>query len=119
MEAGLFQRKTARDAAGGQLDALSDDARAMGAVNTVAFQHGKSTGHNTDGSGWRWGFERQLPGADLKRVVLLGAGGRARPSRTRCCFWGRPRWARPAASSTPQPRAWTSCPACPCRLQGV
>jgi shikimate dehydrogenase len=58
------------------LDALSDEARAMGAVNTVVFDaSGKATGHNTDGSGWRWGFERQLPGADLKRVVLLGAGG--------------------------------------------
>lgn len=57
------------------LDSLSDEAAAMGAVNTVVFRDGKSTGHNTDGSGWRWGFERQLPDADLSRVVLLGAGG--------------------------------------------
>jgi shikimate dehydrogenase len=57
------------------LDALSDEARAMGAVNTVVFKDGRATGHNTDGSGWRWGFERDLPGADLSRVVLLGAGG--------------------------------------------
>jgi shikimate dehydrogenase len=57
------------------LDDLSDEARAMGAVNTVVFRNGKATGHNTDGSGWRWGFERALPGADLSRVVLLGAGG--------------------------------------------
>ena len=57
------------------LDALSDEARAMGAVNTVVFRAGKTTGHNTDGSGWRWGFERALPGADLSRVALLGAGG--------------------------------------------
>ena len=57
------------------LDALSDEARTMGAVNTVVFEGGKATGHNTDGSGWRWGFERALPGADLSRVVLLGAGG--------------------------------------------
>ncbi len=57
------------------LDDLSDDARAMGAVNTVVFAAGRATGHNTDGSGWRWGFEHQLPGADLARVVLLGAGG--------------------------------------------
>ena len=57
------------------LDALSDEARAMGAVNTVVFRDGKATGHNTDGSGWRWGFERTLPGADLSRVLLLGAGG--------------------------------------------
>jgi shikimate dehydrogenase len=57
------------------LDGLSDEARAMGAVNTVVFHDGKATGHNTDGSGWRWGFERALPDANLARVVLLGAGG--------------------------------------------
>ncbi len=57
------------------LDELSDEARAMGAVNTVVFAGGKATGHNTDGSGWRWGFERTVPDADLSRVVLLGAGG--------------------------------------------
>jgi shikimate dehydrogenase len=57
------------------LDDLSDEARAMGAVNTVVFRDGKAIGHNTDGSGWRWGFERTLPDADLSRVVLLGAGG--------------------------------------------
>jgi shikimate dehydrogenase len=57
------------------LDGLSDEARAMGAVNTVVLRDGRAIGHNTDGSGWRWGFERQLPGADLSRVVLLGAGG--------------------------------------------
>ncbi len=57
------------------LDALSDEARAMGAVNTIVFRDGKAVGHNTDGSGWRWGFERTLPQADLSRVVLLGAGG--------------------------------------------
>ncbi len=63
------------------LDALSDEARAMGAVNTVVFERDpgrrevRAVGHNTDGSGWRWGFERALPKADLSRVVLLGAGG--------------------------------------------
>jgi shikimate dehydrogenase len=57
------------------LDDLSDEARAMGAVNTVVLRDGKAVGHNTDGSGWRWGFERTLPAADLSRVVLLGAGG--------------------------------------------
>jgi len=57
------------------LDELSDEARAMGAVNTVVLRDGQAVGHNTDGSGWRWGFERTLPDADLSRVVLLGAGG--------------------------------------------
>jgi shikimate dehydrogenase len=57
------------------LDDLSDEARAMGAVNTVVFRDGKSIGHNTDGSGWAWGFRRALPDADLSRAVLLGTGG--------------------------------------------
>lgn len=57
------------------LDALSDEARAMGAVNTVVAHEGRLTGHNTDGSGWRWGFDRTLPDAPRDRVVLLGTGG--------------------------------------------
>jgi shikimate dehydrogenase len=57
------------------LDGLSDEARAMGAVNTVVLRNGKAIGHNTDGAGWRWGFQRTLPDADLSKVVLLGAGG--------------------------------------------
>jgi shikimate dehydrogenase len=57
------------------LHAVSDEARAIGAVNTIVISGGKLTGHNTDASGWGWGFKRALPGADLSRVVLLGAGG--------------------------------------------
>lgn len=57
------------------LDELSDEAAAMGAVNTVVFRDGRAIGHNTDGSGWAWGVLRALPDADLSRVVLLGAGG--------------------------------------------
>ncbi|MGM9486812.1 shikimate dehydrogenase [Ideonella sp. YS5] len=58
------------------LDELSDEARAMGAVNTVVVQpDGRLVGHNTDGSGWARGFTRALPQADLGVVVLLGAGG--------------------------------------------
>jgi len=57
------------------LDALSDEARAIGAVNTVIREGERLVGHNTDASGWSWGFRRALPKADLSRVVLLGAGG--------------------------------------------
>jgi shikimate dehydrogenase len=58
------------------LDDLSDEARAMGAVNTVVVgSDGRLIGHNTDGSGWARGFARALPQADLGSVVLLGAGG--------------------------------------------
>jgi shikimate dehydrogenase len=57
------------------LDALSEEARTIGAVNTVVCEGDRLVGYNTDGSGWSWGFKRALPGADLSRVVLLGAGG--------------------------------------------
>jgi shikimate dehydrogenase len=57
------------------LDELSTEARAMGAVNTVVIRDGRLVGHNTDGSGWAWSFRRALPDADLRCVVLLGAGG--------------------------------------------
>jgi shikimate dehydrogenase len=61
-----------------QLDELSPDALAIGAVNTVVARNGRWVGHNTDGSGWAWGFRRALPNADLSDIVLLGAGGAGR-----------------------------------------
>lgn len=57
------------------LDAVDDEAAAIGAVNTVVRRGDRLVGHNTDGSGWAWGLRRALPQADLGRVVLLGAGG--------------------------------------------
>jgi shikimate dehydrogenase len=57
------------------LDTLSDDARALRAVNTVVLRDGRRHGHNTDWFGFAEGFTRGLPGADLARVVQLGAGG--------------------------------------------
>jgi shikimate dehydrogenase len=57
------------------LDALSSEAETLGAVNTVVFDRGRMTGHNTDWPGFAEGFRRGLPGAALGEVVLLGAGG--------------------------------------------
>lgn len=57
------------------LDELSDDARAIGAVNTVVLSGGKRIGHNTDCSGFAEGFRRGLGVVPMERVVLLGAGG--------------------------------------------
>src|SRR3954462_14515046 len=57
------------------LDALSPDAAAIGAVNTVVLGDGRAVGHNTDWSGFARAFDRGLPEADLGQVVLLGAGG--------------------------------------------
>jgi shikimate dehydrogenase len=57
------------------LDRCSDEARAIGAVNTVVFAGEGRVGYNTDSSGFAEGFERQLTGADTRRVVQIGAGG--------------------------------------------
>jgi len=57
------------------LDELSDDARALGAVNTVLLKDGRRIGHNTDWSGFARAFQRGLPDVGLERVVQLGAGG--------------------------------------------
>lgn len=57
------------------LDTLSDDARALGAVNTVLLKDGRRIGYNTDWSGFAQAFRRGLPDAPLTRIVQLGAGG--------------------------------------------
>ena len=54
---------------------LSDDARALGAVNTVLLRDGRRFGFNTDWSGFAESFRRGLPGVPLHKVVQLGAGG--------------------------------------------
>lgn len=54
---------------------LSDNARALGAVNTVVFRDGRRRGHNTDLWGFVESFRRGMAGAPLRAVLLLGAGG--------------------------------------------
>ena len=57
------------------LTELSDDARALGAVNTVVLRDGKRIGYNTDWLGFYESFKRSLPDVQRRRVVQLGAGG--------------------------------------------
>jgi len=57
------------------LDELSDEARGIGAVNTVVFKDGKRIGHNTDCLGFSEGFKRGLGDVARRRVVQMGAGG--------------------------------------------
>lgn len=57
------------------LDDLSDDARKLGAVNTVVFRDGRRTGHNTDYSGFAAAFRQHMGDVATDQVLLLGAGG--------------------------------------------
>jgi shikimate dehydrogenase len=57
------------------LHELSEDAAALGAVNTVVLRAGRRVGHNTDASGVAEGFRRGLPDVERARVVQVGAGG--------------------------------------------
>lgn len=57
------------------LDDLSEDARALNAVNTVVIREGKAVGHNTDWYGFAEAFRRGFPDVKRDRVVQFGAGG--------------------------------------------
>ncbi len=57
------------------LDALSPDAQALQAVNTVVLDGGRRVGHNTDWWGFAESFRRELADAPRGRVVQFGAGG--------------------------------------------
>lgn len=64
------------------LDELSDDARAVGAVNTVVNRDGRLCGYNTDLEGIL-ALLRHM-GADLrgKKILILGTGGTCRTAMT-------------------------------------
>ena len=59
-------------------DHVTDDARAIGAVNCLQFTSGKIVGHNTDSGGFVDGLRRAGFDPAGKRTVILGAGGAAR-----------------------------------------
>lgn len=60
------------------IDEISEEAKSIGAVNTIKIKDGKSYGYNTD----YYGFGKMLEIANIdaegKDVVILGAGGAAK-----------------------------------------
>jgi len=61
------------------LDVIDEDAKELGAVNTIVNDGGKLIGYNTDGIGYvRSLKEEAIPSLQQKQIVVIGAGGAAR-----------------------------------------
>lgn len=56
------------------LDELSEEAKAIGAVNTIQFVDGKKIGHNTDAFGFAQSIKPFLA-FQHERAIILGTGG--------------------------------------------
>lgn len=59
------------------LDSMDDNARRIGAVNTIVNTNGKLVGHNTDFSGFLYMLNHNGITIKDKKVVVLGNGGAA------------------------------------------
>ncbi len=59
------------------LDALTPEARAIGAVNTVRREGHRLIGHNTDAAGFEQSLARWWPRLQSRRALLFGTGGAA------------------------------------------
>ncbi|MCX6990860.1 MAG: shikimate dehydrogenase [Chlamydiae bacterium] len=59
------------------LDQVDSEAKAIGAVNTVVFEKGKSLGYNTDGIGATCALEEKIS-LSQKKIVVIGSGGSAK-----------------------------------------
>ena len=57
------------------VDDVDSAVESIGALNTVLIRGGRTTGHNTDVTGFLQAFELGLPDVDRDSVLLLGAGG--------------------------------------------
>lgn len=60
------------------LDDVADDAKLMGAVNTVYLKNGRTYGENTDGKGFIISLQENNIPIQGRRAAVLGAGGAAR-----------------------------------------
>ena len=76
------------------LDFISDEAKKIGAVNTVVNKNGKLYGYNTDFYGLKSLIERNDIEIKDKTVLILGSGGTSKTAnavckerkRNFCCF---------------------------------
>lgn len=60
------------------LDEISEEAKKIGAVNTICFKEGKTIGYNTDYYGFGMMLDKFNVDINEKTAVILGTGGAAR-----------------------------------------
>jgi len=60
------------------LDEVSEEAKLIGAVNTVVIKKGRLIGYNTDGKGYIASLEEEKVPLKNQKVVMVGAGGAAK-----------------------------------------
>lgn len=60
------------------LDEVNEEARFIGAVNTIVNRGGRLTGYNTDGRGFMRSIEEMGTAPEGKRILIVGAGGASR-----------------------------------------
>ncbi len=80
-----------KEAVASLCDGRTDQARDIGAVNTVRVEEGKWLGHNTDSGGIRTVLAEAWPGnGPPAKAIVLGAGGSARAAVEAIVQWGIP-----------------------------
>lgn len=57
------------------LDEIDEDAKAIGAVNTIQFKEGKTKGFNTDYIGFKNTLSGILDSSKKRKALILGTGG--------------------------------------------
>ena len=67
------------------LDAVSEEASFIGAVNTIANNDGFLKGYNTDGRGFMESLSEAGIPCERKRVLIIGAGGACRAGGYHLC----------------------------------
>lgn len=89
--AGFNATAPLKEAVSALCDGRTDQARALGAVNTVKVEDGKWLGHNTDSGGILTVLSQAWQGTEVpQRAVVLGAGGSARAAVDALARWAVP-----------------------------
>lgn len=60
------------------IDEVDEEARIIGAVNTIKLEQGKIKGYNTDSRGFLASLKKYVPDIKRKKIAVIGAGGAAK-----------------------------------------